>query len=122
MILVAALAFISFLYLSSEGNSSWQRIMVNGWATRSITLTSVALRLAAVAQAGLCTCILAALALEQYDVTLPHTAAVSTLRITESGPHNLLLVLFRCLGKGRTSAFTLIALLTITTILSQIFL
>ncbi|RVD84298.1 uncharacterized protein DFL_006057 [Arthrobotrys flagrans] len=85
LIIIASVGFFCFLWYSSVENSIWQKIMVNEWATRAISLTSTALRWAVATQAALGLAMLAAVALERYDVPLANTADVSLMRVN-GGP------------------------------------
>ncbi|KAK6356407.1 Mitochondrial outer membrane protein iml2 [Orbilia javanica] len=81
LIVIASVGFFCFLWYSNAENSIWRKIMVNEWATRSISLTSTALRWAIATQAALGLAMLAAVALEGYDVPLANTADVSLMRV-----------------------------------------
>jgi hypothetical protein len=119
-LILGALAFIIFLWSSNSDNDTWRRIILAGWALRSITLASLVIRWAVAGQAGVCASILAALALHRYEVLLPDSAAVSTIRHLNVGPHSLLLPLAKALKAGKgLRAWIIVSLLSLTTILSQ---
>ncbi|KAF3312231.1 Mitochondrial outer membrane protein iml2 [Orbilia oligospora] len=81
LIVLASVGFFCFLWYSNAENTIWHKIMINEWATRAISLTSTALRWAVATQAALGLAMLAAVALEGYDVPLAHTADVSLMRV-----------------------------------------
>ncbi|KAK6363284.1 Mitochondrial outer membrane protein iml2 [Orbilia blumenaviensis] len=81
LIVLASVGFLSFLWYSNANNDIWHMIMLNEWATRAVSLTSTALRWAIAMQAALGLAMLAAVALEGYDVPLANTANVSLMRV-----------------------------------------
>jgi hypothetical protein len=120
VLILASFCFISFLWWSDSDNELWRRIMLRGWATRSVTLASVLIRSAITAQALAATAMLAALALHWHQVTLPDAAAVSLLRFANSGPSSLILPLLRMRTSHLPSAGLLTVFLATTTILANI--
>jgi hypothetical protein len=92
-----ALAFLFFIWgASTHGRQSsfpelWHAIVVNKWATRVVTLSSVLIRIATAAQLGVFAAILAALILEQVGVSTEDLPLVSMIRCLNSGPHSLAL-------------------------------
>ncbi|KAI0450339.1 hypothetical protein F5B21DRAFT_491279 [Xylaria acuta] len=68
----------------------WRAIMVNGWATRSTTLSSLLLRTITVAQATICTSLVAALLIEQRQTPISQIARLSITRGVNGGPLQLL--------------------------------
>lgn len=128
--MVGAMAFIAFLWAGGnatppwiEGISAlaWRKIMIAGWATRAVTLSSLVLRLAVATQAGLCTSMLAAVALERFVVPMATVAEVSTIRNSNAGPHHLMWALAQGLPRIRDFAImTPLLTLLVTSILSQL--
>jgi hypothetical protein len=116
---LAALAFLWFLWLAHSDNSTWQRIMLDAWATRSITIASLFLRTSAAIQAGICTSMMAAVALEHGMFVLSKAAAVSSIRFVNSGPSDLLLLFWGRIGVGKIPMVFFVLAITITTMLSQ---
>ncbi|EPS35200.1 hypothetical protein H072_11477 [Dactylellina haptotyla CBS 200.50] len=84
LVLIASIGFLSFLWYSNIENRTWQRIMVNEWATRAISLTSTAIRWAIATQAAVGLAMLASVALEEFEVPLGSVAEVSLIRINGS--------------------------------------
>ncbi|KAF3935285.1 hypothetical protein ABW19_dt0205168 [Dactylella cylindrospora] len=80
-VIIACIGFFTFLWYSNVDNSTWKRIMVDEWATRAIALTSTALRWAVVTQAAVGLAMIAAVALERFDVPLSNIANVSLMRV-----------------------------------------
>ena len=87
---LGCVAFFTFLWAADSDNAVWRKIVLSGWTTRSITISSLALRWATAAQAVTCTSMLAAILLQEYAVPLPNAAAVSILRFDNTGPWLLL--------------------------------
>ncbi|EPS35851.1 hypothetical protein H072_10710 [Dactylellina haptotyla CBS 200.50] len=81
IVIFASIAFFAWLWYSNVQNTVWKMIMVNEWATRAISLTSIALRWAVATQCALGLAMLAAIALEGFHVPLEHTADVSLMRV-----------------------------------------
>ena len=120
LLLSGALAFLIFLWSSGSDNYIWRKIILSGWAPRSITLASLAIRWAVGAQASFCASMLAALALHRFQVLLPDAAEVSTIRSLHVGPHSLLLPLFQALRKGKRDAlWLLVTMSSLVAIVSQ---
>jgi hypothetical protein len=80
LIIIACVGFISFLWYGTIDNSIWQRIILSGWATRGITLTSTALRTAVSMQGAVCLSMLAAVVLEKSSVPVASVGTVSLMR------------------------------------------
>ncbi|KAK6538491.1 Mitochondrial outer membrane protein iml2 [Orbilia ellipsospora] len=74
------LAWFAFLWWGSSEIQFWQRIVIDGWLIRAISLPASALRLAISLQAGICLSMLAALALEKLSVPFSEVASVSMMR------------------------------------------
>ncbi|EPS44519.1 hypothetical protein H072_1488 [Dactylellina haptotyla CBS 200.50] len=81
-ITIACVGFISWLWYSNVENAIWHRIMLNAWATRAVSLTSTALRWAIATQSALALAMLAAVALEGFEVPLTNVASVSLMRVS----------------------------------------
>ncbi|KAF3922309.1 hypothetical protein ABW20_dc0108617 [Dactylellina cionopaga] len=77
---VLCLAWFAFLWWGSAEIQFWQRIVIDGWLIRAISLPASALRLAVSLQAGVCLSMLAALALEKLSIPFSKVAAVSMMR------------------------------------------
>ncbi|KAJ2993040.1 hypothetical protein NUW58_g1967 [Xylaria curta] len=92
-----AVAFLLFLWAGggpveggTEAPSAWRVIMLRGWATQSVTLTSLLLRVISAAQAGLCTSLVAALLLERRGVPISKAVQFSVTRTVNVGPMEFL--------------------------------
>jgi len=120
-ICLGCLAFLAFLWFSDQNNkTAWRAIVINGWLTRSITITSLILRWATAAQGMACTSMLAAVLLQQGGITLPAAAAVSLTRFDNTGPWVLLGRMRADWLRGSSiSAGLLTALLSVTTVSLQ---
>ena len=91
--LLATLAIVGFLAFISFGgseNRTWHVIMVNQWATRAISISTIVLRTLVDLQASIATAMIAALALESGSIRLGDAAAVSIARAEASSPLRLL--------------------------------
>lgn len=81
-------------------------------------MPDLVLRASATAHAGLCTSMLAAVALEISGTGLSKACAISLLRFSNSGPQSLVLTLFS--GSRKLRIILLTILLTVTTTLLQL--
>ncbi|KAI1120381.1 hypothetical protein F5Y10DRAFT_289807 [Nemania abortiva] len=68
----------------------WRYIMLHSWAIQAVTLTSVVLRVLVVAQASLCSSMVAALLFETTKVPLSLSAHLSLTRGINTGPRKLI--------------------------------
>jgi hypothetical protein len=98
LLLLGSMAFISFLWWSKRTNTTWRKIMLADWATRSVSLSALALRTAISLQAAVATSILASYLLECHGVTLPNLAFISVTRVVNTGPWGLFFTLSKRLG------------------------
>ena len=103
--LLAALAFLFFLWYGSRSNHTWRTIVLQDWTTRAITLTTVAVRVAVSLQSGIATSMLASIVIEGPGVRLVDVPEVSLTRYASNGPHTFILVLLR---QAKTRTFTLL--------------
>jgi hypothetical protein len=119
LITLGALGFLWFLWLGNN-NSIWQRIMIESLATRAVTVASLFIRASASVAAGVCTSMIAAVALEHGMFVFPKAAAVSSIRYLNGGPSDLLLQFWGRVKLRRelpTASFVLA--MTLTTLLLQ---
>src|SRR5262249_7171190 len=92
LVQLIALAFIGWLIYGDIRNSTWHAIVLNGWAARSITLTSLAIRIAVALQGALALSMLAAITLERISVSLKSVAELSFIRAgVKTDPLSILL-------------------------------
>jgi hypothetical protein len=114
------IAFLGFLWGDHGRSGAWRSIVFTNWATRSITLTSFAIRTSVSVQAGACASMLAAVAFSRANILLPDAAAVSTVRQQSSGIHNLVMPFFRAVQARRAVFLALTVLvLTLTSLAAQ---
>lgn len=113
------LAFLSFLWAADTNNAVWRSIVLAGWTTRSITISSLVLRWATATQAVTCTSMLAAVLLQACAVPLPTAAAVSIMRFDNTGPWSLLGRMRAEWHHGSVSIALLAVLLSFTTLSLQ---
>ncbi|XP_044724121.1 uncharacterized protein HRG_02017 [Hirsutella rhossiliensis] len=71
-------------------SSLWNTIVLSGWATRTVTISSIFIRIAISLQSGLITAMLASMIIENRGVYLPQLPALSIMRSVSSGAHNLM--------------------------------
>ena len=97
LLILLAIGFLIFLWAGRgpvEGGTkaalAWRYIMLHGWATQAVTLTSLLLRVISAAQAGLCTSMVAALLLELRGVPISKVAHLSVTRSVNVGPMEFL--------------------------------
>ncbi|KAI0552901.1 hypothetical protein F4679DRAFT_532818 [Xylaria curta] len=92
---LALLSFLIFLWAAKGPDDGqyapwvWQMIMLNNWATRAVTLSSLLLRSTTAAQATVCTSFVAAIWIERRSIRLSQAAHVSIARSVNGGPHEL---------------------------------
>ncbi|PHH59695.1 hypothetical protein CDD81_2667 [Ophiocordyceps australis] len=97
ILLFASIGFLSCFWQESQavrGNSKpsssfWNALVLGGWATRAVTITSIFIRIAIGLQSGLMTAMLASMVIETRGVHLPQLPALSIMRSVSSGAHNL---------------------------------
>ncbi|KAJ3545817.1 hypothetical protein NM208_g2324 [Fusarium decemcellulare] len=119
VVCLGCLAFLAFLWAADTDNAVWRSIVISGWTTRSITITSLVLRWATAAQAATCTSMLAAILLQKGGVPLPASAAVSIIRFNNTGPWSLLGMMKAEWYHGSISVGLLTTLLSLTTLSLQ---
>jgi hypothetical protein len=119
VVCLGCLVFLAFLWGADENNTVWRSIVLAEWTARSITITSLVLRWATAAQAATCTSMLAAILLKQGAVPLPAAAAVSIIRVDNTGPWSLLGKMEAEWHRGSVLVGLLAALLTFTTLSLQ---
>ncbi|KAK4166954.1 hypothetical protein QBC43DRAFT_349765 [Cladorrhinum sp. PSN259] len=95
VIVVGIASFLAFLWIAEESNGVWRDIVVSGWLTRSITLSSLILRFVAAAQGAVETSMVAAILLQASQTPLSSAAAVSIAQVQNGGPWELILHLPR---------------------------
>lgn len=111
-----------FLWFSDIRNKNWHYLMVNGWATRAISILAMITRFVTdLAETG--ASILAALSLQAFAVQLCDAASVSVTRSGLATPWRLILPLFSgSQGVGHLPRYLYLPLtvvLTFTTVLLQ---
>ncbi|KAI3567769.1 hypothetical protein IWW34DRAFT_796858 [Fusarium oxysporum f. sp. albedinis] len=119
VVCLGCLTFLAFLWGANTNNAVWRSIVLAGWTTRSITITSLVLRWATAAQAATCTSMLAAILLQMGAVPLPAAAAVSIIRFDNTGPWSLLRKMGAAWDHESISIGLLATLLTFTTLSLQ---
>ena len=90
VVTLAVVGFLGFLWFADLNNNVWHRIMVTGWATRSVSISTLVLRSAIDLQAGVAAAMLAAIILESSSIVLRQAAKVSTMRASSPQPRALL--------------------------------
>ena len=93
---IATLAFLAFLW-TAEGTPgganappAWRNIVMRGWITQAVTLSSVALRAAVDLQSAVCTSLAAALMLEACEVRYRDISLFSMARAINAGPWTII--------------------------------
>jgi hypothetical protein len=120
VVLVAGLSFLLFLWLAPATNRQWRSIILAGWATRSVTLTALAIRWATATQATAAISMLAAIQLEKGGTAFHNAAALSIARYKNSGPAMSLPVFFDRLAVRQQLLLPALAvLLACTTLVLQ---
>jgi hypothetical protein len=93
VVCIGCITFLTFLWTARTSSITWRKLIIAGWATRSITISALALRWATATQAILCTSMLSAILLQIGAVPLPSAAAISIMRVDNTGPWSLLTVI-----------------------------
>ncbi|KAI1174967.1 hypothetical protein F4777DRAFT_552066 [Nemania sp. FL0916] len=96
LLTILSLGYLVFLWAGEgpvaggeEASHLWRNIMLDGWATQSVTLTSLIMRAVSAAQAGICTSLTAAIILER-QIPLSLAARFSITRAVSGEPRSLL--------------------------------
>lgn len=87
---LAVVGFLAFLWFADLNSSVWYRIMINGWTTRAVSISTLILRTAIDLQAGVAAAMLASIVLESSSVYLRDAAKVSAMRASSPQPRALL--------------------------------
>ncbi|KAI0975721.1 hypothetical protein F4678DRAFT_483968 [Xylaria arbuscula] len=120
--IIGILSFLMFLWFghgtheAEDATRAWRQIALQGWMTQSVTLSSLALRLAISMQAAVCTSMLAALVLEKRPTPKFQVAWFSIIRSTNDGPLNMVRMMLSSKIFIRYAEFWLLSLLAITTL------
>ena len=88
--ILAVVGFLSFLWFADSTNSVWHRIMVEGWSTRSVSISTLILRFAVDLQCGVAGAMICSVAIESYSVRLRDIAKISTARAHFPQPRTML--------------------------------
>ena len=80
LLILIAIGFLAFLWFANSENSLWHSIIVRDWLVKASTISSEVVKQAVTFQLGIVGAVLAALALERFQVSLPDVAAVSMMR------------------------------------------
>jgi hypothetical protein len=95
LLTILSLGYLVFLWAGEgsvageEASHLWRNIMLRGWATQSVTLTSIILRAVSTAQAGVCTSFTAAILVERR-IPISLAARFSITRAVSGEPRSLL--------------------------------
>jgi hypothetical protein len=86
VLILGAVEFLCFLWFANSGNSFWHSIILQDWLIKAVTISSEVIKQAVTFQLGVAGSILAALALERFQVPLSQLASTLIMRAgTESG-------------------------------------
>ncbi|KAF4458420.1 hypothetical protein FALBO_14846 [Fusarium albosuccineum] len=89
LVLLVAIAFLSWLWFASRESDAWRRIMLDGRSTQIITLVGLLIRVAVGSLAAISTSMIASIAFESHGVPVYTMAEVSITRFTNNGPLSL---------------------------------
>jgi hypothetical protein len=103
IIVLAAVAFLAFLWHSNADNALWHGIVAYQWLARTVTISSFVLRSAVDLQIGIATAMLAAIVLESGYPLLRYAPHLSTARASKPKPRTLLFPAWRSI-KSNTSS------------------
>jgi hypothetical protein len=102
-VMVGTIVFLSYLWFSGVGNTTWHEIVVTNWVTRSVTLSALVLSTVTVLQTGVFSSLLAGIIIENGRVLAGQLAKVSISRSTSDLPYGLCQMVLTSLLKGRMS-------------------
>lgn len=102
VITITAIAFLCFLWFAHQGNRDWRNIMVFGYATRAVTISTLVIRSSIGFQGAVCVAMLAALSLESNGIKLIDAPAVSVMRLGMASTWDLLFPMIK--GISRTNS------------------
>ena len=80
VVILLTIGLLAFLWFADIRNPTWHSLIVRNWLSRTIAIISEALKQAVGFQIGVCSAMLAALALERFEVRLEKAASVSMMR------------------------------------------
>lgn len=119
LVLAGAVAYLTFLWFGRKTGYAWSRIVLHNWVTTSVVIISLVIRTVVTTQMTLVSSILA-LAVLKSGAPVAQIPRLSSLRYSNSGPSELLYLLFPSLRHTRiVGIFSLVAALAILTLLSQ---
>ncbi|KAK3320615.1 hypothetical protein B0T19DRAFT_244150 [Cercophora scortea] len=99
LINLSYVALLSILWFAdSDNNTIWQRIVLNGWATRLVVIISLVIRTVVGFHSVICVSMLCALVLEKFETPLAKVAAVSIMRYQNGGAFDLAFFTFLLRG------------------------
>ncbi|KAF8244052.1 hypothetical protein K440DRAFT_663688 [Wilcoxina mikolae CBS 423.85] len=101
----------------------WSQLVVDGWATRTATVSCAILRVCLAAQSFTCSCMLATLALEYGQGSRAKDVELMAMyRRANAGPNDILFLLLKGLNFKRTQIqLTVVALMALCILVSQMF-
>ncbi|KAK3683431.1 hypothetical protein B0T22DRAFT_443478 [Podospora appendiculata] len=103
LINLGCMALLSVLWFAdSDSSALWQRIVLNGWATRWVVIISMVIRTVVGFHGVICVSMLCALVLEKFETPLPKVAAASIMRFQNGGVFDL--AFFAFLVRGAPTA------------------
>ena len=95
MIIITTIAFLCFLWFAHQDNRNWRNIIVFGYATRAVTISTLVIRSSIGFQGAICVAMLAALSLESNGIRLIDAPAVSVMRLGMASAWDLLLPMIK---------------------------
>ncbi|KAK5659442.1 hypothetical protein OQA88_643 [Cercophora sp. LCS_1] len=92
MFMLAAMGMLSFLWFGDPTNSLWRSMVNSNWATTTVAICSEVLKQTMSFQLGLIAAMLAAMALERFEVLLPEMASVTMTRAAPDASRTMILL------------------------------
>lgn len=118
--ILLAVAYLTFIWFSDIRNTAWHMIILSNWTTTSVAICGVVIRWATSFQLVLFTSVLA-LNLLRNGTSLSKIPRISTLRFTNGGPLDFLLLLERPgLNAHSIHLFSVIVLLMFISVMLQL--
>lgn len=80
ILILATLGFLAFLWFAGPKSRLWHEVITRDWLVKAVTISTEIIKQAVTFQLGVVSAMLAALALERFQVPLPQVASISMMR------------------------------------------
>ena len=93
--IITTIASLYFLWFAHQDNRNWRNIIVFGYITRAVTISTLVIRSSIGFQGVTCVAMLAALSLESNGIRLLDAPAVSVMRLGMASAWDLLFLMIK---------------------------